>query len=39
MFKKHRACNTPLARCFQDLSNGILQAPKFLKPKTKSAVV
>jgi hypothetical protein len=24
-------CNTPLERCFQDLSNGILQAPKFLK--------
>jgi hypothetical protein len=23
--------NTPLERCFQDLSNGILQAPKFLK--------
>ena len=25
------ACNTPLERCFQDLSNGILQAPKSLK--------
>ena len=32
-------CNTPLERCCQDLSNGIIQAPKFLKfqlvkPKT-----
>jgi hypothetical protein len=31
-------CNTPLERCFQDLSNGILQAPKskknqLVKPK------
>jgi hypothetical protein len=25
------ACNTPLERYFQDLSNGILKAPKFLK--------
>ena len=24
-------CNTPLERCFQDFSNGIIQAPKFLK--------
>jgi hypothetical protein len=24
-------CNTPLERCFQDLSNGILQVPKFQK--------
>jgi hypothetical protein len=24
-------CNTPLERCFQDLSDGILQAPKFQK--------
>jgi hypothetical protein len=25
------ACNTPLERVFQDISNGILQAPKFQK--------
>jgi hypothetical protein len=24
-------CNTPLERCFQDISNGILQASKFQK--------
>jgi hypothetical protein len=24
-------CNTPLERCFQDLSNGVSQAPKFQK--------
>ena len=25
------ACNTPLERCFQDLSRGILKSTKFLK--------
>jgi hypothetical protein len=30
-FKYFGTCNTPLERCFQDLSNGILQAPKFQK--------
>jgi hypothetical protein len=25
------ACNTPLERYFQDLSNGILKAPEFLE--------
>jgi hypothetical protein len=30
-FKLFGACNTPLERCFQDLSSGILKAPKFLK--------
>jgi hypothetical protein len=39
MLKFFGAFNTPLERCFQDLSNGILQAHKFpksqlLKPKT-----
>jgi hypothetical protein len=38
------ACNTPLERYFQDLSSGILKAPKFLKfqllnQKNKFAVV
>jgi hypothetical protein len=28
-----RACSTPLDRCFQDLSNGILQAPQLPKIK------
>jgi hypothetical protein len=30
-FKILGACNTPLERYFQDLSSGILKAPKFLK--------
>jgi hypothetical protein len=30
-FKKFKAWNTPLESYFQDLSNGILQAPTFLK--------
>jgi hypothetical protein len=30
-FKYYGMCNTPLERRFQDLSNGILQAPKFQK--------
>jgi hypothetical protein len=29
--KKIGTCNTPLHMCFEDLLNGILQAPKFLK--------
>ena len=38
MFYLFGTCNTPLERCFQDLSNGILQAPKskrhqLVKPK------
>jgi len=38
------ACNTPLERYFQDLSSGILTAPKLLKfqlinQENKSAVV
>ena len=37
-------CNTPLERCFQDLSNGVLQAPKFqkfqlVKPKRSCSCV
>jgi hypothetical protein len=30
-FKILGTCNTPLERCFEDLSNGRLQAPKFQK--------
>ena len=30
------ACNTPLERYFQDLSSGILKAPKFLKPQLEN---